>query len=411
MPRTWLDELLIATDELESPKNFWLWSGMATIAAIVKDNVWINRGGAFKQYPNIYVMLLARSGLRKGPPINLAKRLVSKINNTRVIVGRSSIQAILKEMGTAHTNPGGQINAKSDVFIVSSELSASFVEDKAVMDILTDLYDRLYNEGDWKSLLKMETFSLKDPIVSMLVGTNEPHFKSSFQDKDVHGGFIGRMFVIAESKRHRINSLIDDMQNPFNDDLFLPHLRAIAKLKGPFASLSKTDAGILYNRWYHNLENLYGEGEDKTGTLDRIGESVIKVAMLLSLARSISLVISEEDMIGAINHCQILVGNTRRSTMTQGSKQSFAEQKGIIIEELIKRENHIISREQLLAQFWMHFNSDVLTEIMLSFDEAKLILTETIGNRIIYRMPPKVYVKMIGNLAANDKGKNNDRKN
>lgn len=394
MSETWLELLLRSTDELESPKSFWMWSALATIAAIVKDNVYLDRGGAFKQYPNIYVMLLARSGLRKGPPINLAKRLVTKVNNTRIINGRSSIQAILKEMGTATTSPGGKVNAKADAFILASEMSASFVDDKATMDILTDLYDRIYNEGEWKSLLKLETFTLKDPIISMLLGTNEPHFKNFFQEKDVHGGFIGRMFVIAEYKKHRTNSLIDDLENPLVVETLLPHLKALSMLKGPFASLSKTEAGMLYNKWYTELDEVYDRVEDKTGTLERIGESVIKVAMLLSLARSTDLVISIEDMIQAISACQRLVGNIRRQTLSQGSKQNFAEQKTLIIEELMTRETHEISQEQLLKKYWMHFNIDQLTIIMQSFDLAKLIMTESIANKIIYRMPEDKYIEM-----------------
>lgn len=384
---TWLEQLLLSTDELESPKSFWKWSALATIAAIVKDNVWLDRGGAFKQYPNIYVMLLARSGLRKGPPINLAKRLVGKVNNTRIINGRSSIQAILKEMGTASTEPGGKVNAKSDAFIIASEMSASFVDDKATMDIFTDLYDRIYNEGEWKSLLKMETFILKDPIISMLLGTNEPHFKNFFQEKDVHGGFIGRMFVIAESKKHRSNSLIDDLENPLVVDSLVPHLKEIAKCRGAFATLSHTSAGEMYKKWYKELDEVYDQVEDKTGTLERVGESVIKVAMLLSLSRTASLVISEDDMFQAIELCQRLVGNVRKHTLTQGSKQSFAEQKNLIITELMTRDTHSISQEQLLKKFWMHFNIDQLTMIMESFETAKLILTQSVGNKIVYQMP------------------------
>lgn len=384
---TWLQRILHATDELESPKSFWYWASLAAIAAVVKDNVWLNRGGAFKQYPNIYVMLLARSGLRKGPPINLAKRLVTKVNNTRIINGRSSIQAILKEMGTAYTIPGGKVINKSDAFIISSELSASLVDDKATMNILTDLYDRLYNEGEWKSLLKMETFNLKDPIVSMLVGTNEPHFRDFFAEKDVQGGFIGRMFVIAESKKHRTNSLINDLEHPFNDDLFLPHLRAISKLSGEFQSLHKTDAGEIFTRWYTELDQVYDKVEDKTGTLERIGESVIKVSMLLSLARSTDLIINEQDINEAIAACQRLVGNIRKSTMTQGSKQGFADQKMLIIEELLARDNHMISKAQLLKKYWMHFNVEQLDQIMLSFHDAGVILVEPMGNQVMYRMP------------------------
>lgn len=386
--------LMEMTDELESPKSFWMWSSLAAIAAIVKDNVYLNRGGAFKQYPNIYVMLLARSGLRKGPPINLAKRLVTKVNNTRIINGRSSIQAILKEMGTGHTTPGGKISASSDAFILASELSASFVDDKATMDILTDLYDRIYNEGEWKSLLKMESFTLKDPIVSLLVGTNEPHFRNFFQEKDIQGGFIGRMFVIAESKKNRTNSLIDDLVNPLDIDKLLPHLVQLSKLKGPFASLSGTPAGELFNKWYTDLDKVYDRVEDKTGTLERIGESVIKVSMLLSLARSTDLVISLTDMREAIAACQRLVGNIRKSTMAQGSKQVFADQKMLILEELMTRDSHMISQEQLLSKYWMHFNLDQLTMIMQSFDVGGLIITESVANKIIYRLPEKKFEEL-----------------
>jgi hypothetical protein len=76
-------------------------------------------------------MLYAKSGLRKGKPISLIKQLVNEVNNTRMISGRSSIQAILQEMGTAYTLPGGKVINKSDAFIVASELSSSLVDDKA----------------------------------------------------------------------------------------------------------------------------------------------------------------------------------------------------------------------------------------------------------------------------------------
>ncbi len=394
MDPTWLEILLHSTDELESPKAFWFWAGLSAIAAIVKDNVFIDRGGAFKQYPNIYVMLLARSGLRKGPPINLAKRLVTKTNGSRIISGRSSIQAILKDMSMATSAPGGKVIGGADAFILASELSASFVDDKATMDILTDMYDRIYNEGEWKSLLKMETFTLNNPIVSMLVGTNDPHFKNFFADKDVQGGFIGRMFVIAESKKHRTNSLYKPLEFPLTDDALLPHLKAISKLKGPFKNFYPSEAGEIFDKWYCELDAVYDKVEDKTGTLERIGESVIKVAMLLSLARTTDLIINTDDMQTAIIVCQKLVGNIRKKTMNQGSKQSYAEQKTLILEEMMSRETHQISQEQLLKKYWMHFNIDQLTIIMQSFDLAKLILTESIGNKIIYRMPDDKYFEM-----------------
>jgi hypothetical protein len=107
----WLTELTNQHEELESPKSFWYWSAIAAISAVVKDQVWIDRAGIFKTYPNIYVMLHAESGLKKGPPISMARQLVKPTNSTRVITGRSSIQGILKDLGTAYTQPGGKIQS------------------------------------------------------------------------------------------------------------------------------------------------------------------------------------------------------------------------------------------------------------------------------------------------------------
>jgi len=123
---SWLDEIVDQHKELESPLSFWRWSAIAAISAVVKDNVWLNRQ-IYNLYPNIYVMLHADSGLKKGPPVSMAKRLVKLVNNTNIISGRSSIQGILKDMGSGHTQPGGKVVSKSNVFICSSELSSSIV--------------------------------------------------------------------------------------------------------------------------------------------------------------------------------------------------------------------------------------------------------------------------------------------
>src|SRR5262245_31411819 len=234
---TWLDQLLNQHNELESPTSFWLWGGLASISAVVKDNVWLDRQ-IYNLYPNIYVMLHAESGLKKGPAIAAAKQLVRGVGGTRIISGRSSIQGILKELGTAQTQPGGKVISKSTAFICSSELTSSLVEDKVATDILTDLYDRQYNIGEWRSLLKMESFNLKDPTITMLTATNEAHSTDFFGRKDIHGGYFARTFIIAEHKRNRTNSLLIPLINPPKYADLTNYLKDIAKLTGPFQPLA-----------------------------------------------------------------------------------------------------------------------------------------------------------------------------
>ena len=408
---TWLDQLLSQHSELESPTNFWLWGGIAAISAVVKDNVWINRQ-IYNLYPNVYIMFHAESGLKKGPPISMAKQLVRGVNNTRIISGRSSIQGILKELGTAQTQPGGRVNAKSTAFICSSELTSSLVEDKVATDILTDLYDRQYNIGEWRSLLKMESFNLKDPTITMLTATNDAHSTDFFGKKDIHGGYFARTFIISETKRHRANSLSVPLTNPPKYDESIKYLKEVEKLQGPFAPLASreesdefkyphkdsttgeiayfTSAGLVYEQWYDNFieQMATQELKDETGTLNRFGDSVLKVAMLLSLSRSPELYIDEDSMTLAIQYSEKLIGNVREMTHGKKGLSEAKNFKKVIIEELLARETHQISRAMLLKKMWAHYkDATELDDIMMSFDQAGMIKTESIGSQIIYIMP------------------------
>ncbi len=413
---TWLDKLLLQHNELESPTNFWLWGGIASISAVLKDNVWIDRQ-IYNLYPNIYVMFHAESGLKKGPPISMAKQLVRAVGGTKIISGRSSIQGILKELGSGQTLPGGKVvgGGKATAFICSSELTSSIVEDKVATDILTDLYDRQYNIGAWRSLLKMESFNLKDPTICMLTATNDAHSSDFFGKKDIHGGYFARTFVVSESKRNRANSLLVPLTNPPDYAQAAEYLKEIAALKGPFAPLASrtitetctiphkeavtgevnffSKAGLIYQKWYEDFIDMIQvqEVKDDTGTLNRFGDSVLKVAMILSLARSPELYIDEDSMLLAISYCEKLVGNVREMTHGKKGLSESKNFKSIIIAELLNREGNQISRAMLLKKMWAHYkDATEIDDIMASFHQAGMIEVTPMGNQVIYRMPEPI---------------------
>lgn len=408
---TWLDSVLEMHQDFESPMSFWRWSALAAISAVMKDQVYLDRW-FYKVYPNIFVMLYADSGLKKGPPIAMANKLVQLVGNTNIIKGRSSIQAILKDMGTAMTLPGGKIKSVNSVFISSSELSSSLVEDPAATKILTDLFDRNYNEGEWKSLLKSDTFKLNNPVVAMLSGTNEAMSEDLLKSSAVKGGFLARTFIIFETKRNKRNSLT------FQPDVIPDYVEAakylmqIAELKGPFKSLSSkikddyyhipygvnqtthyaSEVGDIYHKWYDEFLDTVDSQEikDETGTLNRFGDSVIKVAMLLSLAEHPKLEITPNAMHEAIRICEQLLGNVRKTTHGKSGLSTSSHFKALIINELLNvRENHQISRAMLTKKFYMHYSSlEELNHVMESFHVAGMILTKETSSGTIYEMPP-----------------------
>lgn len=409
----WVQQVIDLHSELESPESFWRWSALTAISAVVKDNVWLNQQ-IFNLYPNIYTMFHADSGLKKGPPVNMAKKLVKLVNNTRVITGRGSIQGILKELGTAYTQPGGRVQQKSVAFICSSELSSSIVEDKVATKILTDLYDRIYNEGEWRSLLKMETFTLKDPTITMLTATNESMSGDFFTLSAIQGGFFARTFIIYEKQSEVVNSLIYPLEDTIDYSGVADYLKEIANLVGPFKPLAQmekegeykykkvkkgkrglrdiyfNDVGIMFDDWYENFSELrkIAENKDDTGTMNRFDASVMKIAMLLSLAEHPRLEITEGAMATAISECEKLLGNVRRTTLGKQGLSTSAVLKTMIIMELLNRDNHQVTRVVLMKKMWQHYqNSEEFDAMMLGFDSAGMIKTTSVGNNILYTMP------------------------
>jgi hypothetical protein len=420
----WLQEIVKQHEELESPVSFWYWSAIAAISAVVKDQVWLDRQ-IYNLYPNIYVMLHAESGLKKGPPISMARQLVKPVNNTRIISGRSSIQGILKDLGTAYTQPGGKVQTKSVAFICSSELSSSIVEDRVATKILTDLYDRQYNVGEWRSLLKMETFELKDPTITMLTATNEAMSEDFFTRSAIQGGYFARTFIVYEKESRVTNSLVYPLANPPNYINSADYLKQLAKLNGPFHAIASiqesnecryrkvkrgrdiwfNETGILYDDWYENFREVIKTIEkDETGTLNRFGDSVLKVAMLLSLARKPELVLCPEAMQEAILECEKLLGNVRKTTLgKQGISQS-ALIKTMIIMELLNRENHQVTRVVLMKKMWQHYATpNEFDDIMQSFDASGMIVTSSVGNQILYTMPVNQVEELKQYMAGKEK--------
>lgn len=424
----WLNQITEQHQELESPKSFWYWSAIAAISAVVKDQIWLDRAEVFKTYPNIYVMLHADSGLKKGPPVSMAKQLVSAVNNTRIISGRSSIQGILKKLGSGETSPGGKIPMKSVAFICSSELSSSIIEDKVATKILTDLYDRQYNVGEWASLLKMEEFQLKDPTVTMLTATNEAMSEDFFTKSAIQGGYFARTFIIYEKESTVNNSLIFPLANPPNYKLSAEYLKQLAKLAGPFkpiAMLEKNDeykyrklkfgreiyfneVGAMYDDWYEGFKDLIrvSEYKDETGTMNRFGDSVLKIAMILSLAEKPELVITPDAMTNAIAECEKLLGNVRKTTLGKQGISQAALLKTMVIMELLNRENHQVSRPMLMKKLWSHYtNATEFDDLMLSFDQSGMIKTTNVGNQIIYVMPDEQVKELKTFMSGKDKRK------
>ena len=89
---TWLRDFVKSFEETEPPERYFYWAGLAALSAIIGNKIYLDRF-TYRLYPNLFIFLVGKSGLRKGVPVDKAKQIVSTVNNTRIYSGRLSVEA------------------------------------------------------------------------------------------------------------------------------------------------------------------------------------------------------------------------------------------------------------------------------------------------------------------------------
>jgi hypothetical protein len=341
--------------------------------------------GNLLYYPNIYVILMGESGLGKGFPVNLSKRLVIAADNTRVIAGRSSIQAIIKELATTKSIQGKPVIIDSRGFIVNGELSTAIIQDPDSLTILTDLYDRNYNP-QWTNLLKGDgAEKLKEPYITCLFGSSPAHFYDSIPQPNIEGGYIGRNLVIYEEKRSKDVDLLDSEEESIDEDRFtnyivpkyVPLLTKIATHKARL--IPNEQARHAFNAWRKIWRNEQAQYNDRTGFVNRVPDHVLKIAMCLCLARYDSeAVITEGDIKIAIEKVTSLIYASEKAA-TGGGLDPLALQTKLVVDSLMRAENNQLTRKELLIRGYGNYDSMTLDKIMDTLIEMGWIRRQKIG--------------------------------
>ena len=159
-------------------------------------------------------------------------------------------------------------------------------------------------------------------------------------------------------------------------------------MTGPFASLNNTRAGKYYDEWYNDFYSTLKKQDykDETGTIQRFGDSVLKVAMLIALANEPVLEITEDVMIETITRCEKLIGSVRQATVGKTKKEDITDLKVIVLKELMNRDNYMISHQVLFKKYWLYLNATNGQEVIQSLINSHHITMENHGGTIVYVM-------------------------
>lgn len=365
---SWIDDLVHDCEHVETPTSWLWWSFLTCISAAACNNYYLNALKKDLVYrPNLYVILLGESGLGKAFPINRAAALIQKADLTRVVKGRSSIQAIIKELATTRQKEGKPLIADSRGFIVNGELSTAIIKDPDSLTILTDLYD---THEEWTNMLKGDgSEKLKNNYITCLFGSSPAHFYESIPQANIEGGYIGRNLVVYEEKRSKDVDLLDEASDEFGikfDEItapkYIPHLTKIGTHNG--VMVPSEGARQAFNTWRREWRATQAKYNDKTGFINRVPDHVLKVAMCISLSRyNGNCTIDEMDMLDSISKVTSLVYSNEKAVGGVGL-DPLASQTKRVVDYLLSAAENQLTRRQLLTKGYGHYDAVVLDRIL-----------------------------------------------
>lgn len=380
MSQSWIDKVLVACDDAETPRSWIKWSCLSSLAAVSSFNVWLDMH-MYTIRPNIYCILIGPPGLGKGFPIDLAKDFVTIVDNTRIISGRNSVQSIIQQLGHSTTRQGGKPMFKgAQAFFGANEFATFCIEDPQALTILTDLWD--YHKV-WKNTTKGSGIDhLKNTSITMIGGAAPVHFKQVVPDNAIGGGFLARTLLINEEKAHKVNSLMrrDKRSKKLDKEELAQHLIEVSKLEGEI--IPTEEAQIFWDDFYNSYKSKISD--DKTGIKQRFHVHVLKTAILLSLSERLDKVLEKHHIEQAIELIQNIIHGAAKTLLGSG-RNPLVHQTSLCIQYMLKH-NLRASRQQLLRTYWGEFDAQDLDRIASSMMNADAWMMESEGKEIFYVM-------------------------
>lgn len=364
-----IDDILDECEDVETPREWIYWSLVCAIAAAAGSNYHLKAfGGKVTYKPNIYVILMGEPGLGKAFPISLSKNLVEKADVTRVIYGRSSIQAIIKDISQTFTREGKEMILDSRCFIVNGELSTAIIGDPDSLTILTDIYDP---HSFWVNNLKGDgKEKLKDTATTALFGSSPAHFYDKIPQENIEGGYIRRNLIIKAEKRYKDLDMFGEDDKDASDfpyTKYTKHLEDLAQRGGRM--IPDTPAKELLNSFRRQWRK--NQPEDKTGFANSVPDQIIKAAMCLCLAdynTYKSGIINISHMEEAIEKIVPLT-HTSKSVSSGTGLDPLAKQTKMVLEFLVTAEDNTLMRKKLLTKGYGNYDSETLDKILSNLDE------------------------------------------
>jgi|GEM_PF-642200 hypothetical protein len=302
----WIDGFMEYTKKSESPKSYRTWTAISVIAAALQRKCFINWGTSLTFYPNLYIVLVGPSGVRKSSAMGPGLDILQEIPNITVAPQATTLQALIRRL--KHTNYTdvdlltGKQQFHASISIFSKEFTVFLgYNNQAMIAALCDWYDC---ESKWSyETVSRDQEEIIGVWVNLLGATTPTLIQASLPTEAIGGGLTSRIIFIFEERKGQ--TVIIPMQT--EEEVMLGEVLKsdLEKIRMMTGSFQVTEGFInAWTEWYTNADaNPPFSDEKLNGYITRRPTHVMKLSMIMSASRKDgpSMCITADDMNRAVS--------------------------------------------------------------------------------------------------------------
>jgi len=356
------DYLAFASPLTDAPQPYHLGVGLVVLATLLGNRVSIPHGSN-PLFPNLYVTLLGRSTFsRKTTSIGIGQRILRHFESAAVMPAEFSPEAFLERL---ERTPAAVL-----IYPELARALTAFRRDymAGMVERLTELYDA---PQTYTRELKGRSFTIKQPVLSILAASTMEWLQRTMGEDDVRGGFYPRFLFVPEGMRGSTMAL-PPPPDPHAETALVRGLSRLIHLHGE-ADLSGVRTG--YERWFDRMVTsiyMQDDSEILSAFAGRLSVTVLKLALLYHVAETDNLTVSPE----ALERALALAGWLQEATgwlLQDGLSFSRWDKDRKRVLGLIQRRQGIPHSALLKAS---HSPARLLKEIANTLIEEGTVLAE-----------------------------------
>jgi hypothetical protein len=288
---SWIESFVDQTANLHNPAIFRKWTGIATIAAVLEQKVWLRTSRPM--YPNLYVMLVGHPGVGKTRAIREGRHYVKELPEFHLapisMTFASLVDSLVKSKRVL-IRPGEDPLEYNSMFICVDELGAFIHKyDNEMIDGLSAFYD----PDPYQQVRRTSDIHIKinAPQINILCGSTPQNLTDLMPEKAWGQGFTSRLLMIFSDER-----IIGDDFAPsaetFSEDL-AHDLSIINSLVGQFEVTEAYRSAV--NNWRELGELPVPNHPKLIHYVTRRRAHLYKLSMVAAIDRSNALILTRED--------------------------------------------------------------------------------------------------------------------